>query len=488
MKGVRRMKSGMSNELGIKKAYATFMFPFAFHEKKRKSLMTTLTDNGFTFFKLGREELQDKYYGRGVKIIHEELDQYFLPYIEDKLFPTSTKNRGFLRYSKQYNDHFNWQLREDAMDFHLNSLDITLCPFGIGVVTLRVGLTDMNYTLSEVLNFISHFRVMEPKLREEKGVRIFTEGKEIKTTSELIMEHLCPSIKPFIVSSNKLAGYYGGLPFFEDERMLSSAFLIANEQEEITNEQLYRISRLDGKDIDGNPLISSNNKQYIDQYVQKHAYDRWAPLTYQIFSENTQMTVSVKPREMLDKEIAAFMSTDYYNLFLHYYYKVMLLRLSFEYSEITWVKDKEYVKELMERISKFYSRYFFGLISSRSEGKEITNFLRNSFQLEALFSEVSNTLNDLYRGQANQIDARQNALLFMLTIYTVVSGIYGMNLVIDDWKDFTNWAEISGYSFFEWVAFLTAISGIGIAIAILAMYGWNGVRDKYRKWKRSREM
>ena len=163
----------------------------------------------------------------------------------------------------------------------------------------------------------------------------------------------------------------------------------------------------------------------------------------------------------------------------------MLHRLSFEHSEITWVKDKEYVKELMERISKFYSRYFFGEISSRSDGKEITKFLRKSFQLESLFNEVSNTLNDLYRAQANQIDARQNALLFMLTIYTVISGIYGMNLVIEDWKDLTDWSQVPGYSFFEWVALLTALSGIGIAIGILVVYGWNGMRDKYRKWKRS---
>ncbi len=475
-------------DITVRKAYATFLFPFAFQVKRQKELMKELQDDGFILFNIEDKELQDKFYGKGVEIVHEELDQYFLPYIEDKLFPSTKERRGFLRYSKEFKEELVWYRKKEKMIFHVNSMDITLCPFGIGIVTVRVELKDEIYSLSGVLDFISHFRVLEPKLKEEKDNRILAEEREMATTHELIMEHLFNPLKSFIIKNNKLTGYYGSLPFFEDERMLSSAFIIADDQEEITSEHLYRISRLDGKTLEGEPYISSNNIEYIEHYVKERTYYRWAPFTYQIFSENSQMTISIKDREELEQEIATFMSTHYYNLLLHYYYKIMLLRLSFEHSELTWVKDREYVKELTERISKFYSRYFFGEVSSRSEGKEISALLRKSFQLDSLFGEVSNTVNDLYRAQSNQTNARQNALLFMLTVYTVISGIYGMNLVIEDWKDLTDWSQVPGYSFFEWVALITAISGIGIAVILLFISGWSGARSKYRKWKRSRQI
>ena len=56
-----------------------------------------------------------------------------------------------------------------------------------------------------------------------------------------------------------LVGYYGSLPYFEDERMYTSIFLIQDDKTEITKDQLFRLAHLDGKDIDGNAFISSSN-------------------------------------------------------------------------------------------------------------------------------------------------------------------------------------------------------------------------------------
>ena len=63
-----------------------------------------------------------------------------------------------------------------------------------------------------------------------------------------------------------------------------------------------------------------------------------------------------------------------------------------------------------------------------------------------------------------------NLLLFFLTVFTVISGIYGMNLVIEDWKDDTSLTEISSYGLFEWTALLTAILGIGMSIYLFFTY------------------
>lgn len=471
-------------ELEINKSYVTYMFPFSFHEKQRQKLMETLERHHFRFFELNNKELQTGYYGEGVKIRHERLSQFFLPYIEDKLFPKTTKNRGFLRYSKEINEKFVWKLRGQKTNFAINSVDITLCPFGIGVITIRT-LKEDQENLSDFLHFLSHFRVLEPKLEEEKGVKISNDSYVFETTNQLVLDYLCPSVKPFIIRNEHLEGYYGSLPFFEDARMMSSIFLVVKKDEEILQEHLYRVAQVDGR-VEGEPYISSTNSNYIERFVKERLYDRLAPNTYTITSENVQATVTNNEEQTYRKDMEEFMGTMYYNLLLHYYYKIMLLKLSFEHSEVSWSKDKDYVKELIELISKFYSRYYFGQVSARQEGKELTHLLRETFNLNHLFIEVKKTLDDLYRAQENQTNNRHNMLLFMLTIYTTISGIYGMNLVIEDWKGFTDWSKVPGYSFFEWISLVTALSGIGLAIALLVSTGGKGMLNKYRKWKRDR--
>ncbi|SES30846.1 hypothetical protein [Psychrobacillus sp. OK032] len=470
--------------LDITDAFMNYIFPFSFREKERAKIMEHLKQHYFRYFALDNDELQDLYYGEGIRINHEELDQFFLPFIEDKLFPQSVNERGFLRYSKEIKESFTSKGNKNEFDFIVNSLDIILCPFGIGLITIRTEMTKEQESLSNVLDFMSHFRVLEPKLEEEKGTKIHRHNKTFNTTSELILDYLCPFLKPFIVENRKMEGYYGSLPFFEDERMLSSAFLIAAGGQTITNDQLFRMGQLDGRDPDGNEFISSTNPAYIKRYVEKRVHDRWAPNTYTITSVHTQTTISIKGKELLKKEIAKFMSIHYYNLLLHFYYKIMLLRLSFEHSEVSWARDKEYVEELIELISKFDSRYYFEEVSVRSEGKEFTHMLREVFYLKPLFEEVKRTVDDLYRAQEKQTAKRHNILLFILTVYTVVSGIYGMNLVIEEWKGDVDWSKVLDYSFFEWVTLVTALTGIALSATLLVSTAGKGIWNRYRKWKR----
>ena len=470
--------------LTITGAYMTYLFPFSFKEKERARLIEQLKKHQFTLFDLNNTDMEDLYYGEGVRISHEELDQFFLPFIEDKLFPHSIKDRGFIRYSKEMKENLLIKVHNSEMNLIINSVDIILCPFGIGIITIRMEMENEQETLSDILNMMSHFRVLEPKLEAEKGSKIYLRDKIFHTTSELIFNYLCKPLKPFVIENKKLEGYYGSLPFFEDERMLSSAILIAADNQIITNNHLFQMGQLDGKDKEGHEIISSNNSAYIDGYVKERLYDRWAPKNYTITSEHAQVTVTLEKNLHIEKNIAHFMSIHYYNLMLHYYYKIMLLKLSFEHSEVSWTKDQEYVAELMERISKFYSRYHFKSVSVRTEGKELTQVLRKVFNIDDLFEEVKSTVDDLSRAQNQQSDKRHNMLLFMLTIYTVISGIYGMNLVIEDWKGKTDWSKVPSYSFFEWISLITALTGIGLAGILLFTEGTKGARNKYRKWKR----
>ncbi|MFF2753720.1 hypothetical protein ACFVR1_08190 [Psychrobacillus sp. NPDC058041] len=472
--------------LDITKAFMTYLFPFSFRVGEHSKLMKQLEENHFHFFSLEKNELQDLYYGEGIKINHKELDQFFLPFIEDKLFPVSTKERGFLRFSKEIKEHFQFDVNNNKLNFEVNSVDIILCPFGVGIVTIRTEMDETQETLTNVLDFMSHFRVLQPKLEEENGGRTIQNNKIFHTTSELVLDYLCNPLKSFIIQNKKMEGYYGSLPFFEDERMLTSTFLIAAENQTITKDQLYRIGQLDGKDSEGQEFMSSTNQAYIERYIEKRVHDRWAPNTYTITSQHTQTTVSIKKQEQLMRQISQFMSTHYYNLLLHYYYKIMFFKLSFEHSDVDWVKDKIFVEELIELISKFDSGYYFNEVSYRTEGKEFTHILRETFNINYLFEEVKRTVDDLFRAQEKQTIKRQNMLLFMLTVYTVISGIYGMNLAIDDWKGKTDWSKVSHYSFFEWISLITALTGIALSGILLASTGGKMIWEKYRKWKRRR--
>ncbi|WP_269897691.1 hypothetical protein [Lysinibacillus sp. JK80] len=179
------------------------------------------------------------------------------------------------------------------------------------------------------------------------------------------------------------------------------------------------------------------------------------------------------------------MGTHYYNLFIHYFYKMMLLKLSYEYSEIKWGKDKQVVNELIELITKFSARYYFEEVIVRTEGREIAQLLRKYFRINEHYVETKETLNSLYRTQEDQSDNRSNNLLFILTVFTVVSGIYGMNLVIEGWKDSSDFDSIGSYTLFEWVAFITALSGIGLSLVLVCFTAIKALQNTIRRFKKN---
>jgi hypothetical protein len=121
----------------------------------------------------------------------------------------------------------------------------------------------------------------------------------------------------------------------------------------------------------------------------------------------------------------------------------MLLRLSFEYSELQWEKDEDYVEELIELITLFSSRYYFGEVSARTEGKELTQTYREIFHLHPMFEEVKQTLQELYRTQENKANKRHN--MFIHVNRSTVSGFMdesGIRRLAQ-----TDWSKVPGYHF-----------------------------------------
>ena len=464
--------------------YITCMIPFAYREKTKKQLYRVLKNNNYTFFSLKDRSLEQAYYG-DVVVSHEELDQHFLPYIENRLFPKQEDENSFLRYSKQVNERATLSIREQTYGFELLSTDIVLCPFQLGFVTLRLKMEEP-HTLHESADFMHHFRILEPKLPHEKGMTLTSTQGRYDSVSDYTFEELCPFLETYLNHDMVRDGYFGSLPYFEDERMLMSTYVELSAQP--STREMYALSQLDGLDTNGEAYVSAENESYMEQYLQKRTLERFAPKATVICTEHvflsTMFPEADKPLRHLALE--RFMSIDYYQLLLHYFYKLTLLKLSYEHSEVNTLHDQDFIEHLIRQIDQFSASFYFQEISSRSSGIEMGNKLQTIFKVNPLYEEVKATLESLYRTQENTSAKRQDGLLFMLTIFTVLSGIYGMNLIIDDWKGKYDWSKIAKYSLLEWISLITAVGGIAITLVVVGIYVVNKIRAFLRKQKRKR--
>lgn len=81
------------------------------------------------------------------------------------------------------------------------------------------------------------------------------------------------------------------------------------------------------------------------------------------------------------------------------------------------------------------------------------------------------SLNHLFTIQEQIADMQQNELLFFLTMSTVVSGAFGMNLIIEDWKDDLSLSMFDDYSFLEWFVFvITMLSIVAVVFFTLRQF------------------
>lgn len=468
----------------ISTTYVTCMMPFSYHERSKYKLYDALKEQGYTFFTLANLSLQQAYYGDNY-VLHEELDQYFMPYIERRVFPKTENPEAFLRYSKIIEQTAFMMIHEHSYQFRIMSVDIIACPFQVGFLSFRIAL-EGTYDFDEVVDFMHHIRILEPKMPEEKGVQIICDDKKFDSVSDYMLNDLCAFMLDFINHDAIRGGYFGSLPFFEDERMLLAGYL--EPVEALSLEQLYRLSQLDGFDANGEPHISAVNKEYMTNYLQQRMNKRFAPKIESLLTKHVFMSL-VMPMTDNNMRLLArsrFMGNEYYQLLLHYFYKLTLLKLSYLYSEVSVLHDQDYTEQLIEHIDQFSASYYFQEVSSRSSGIELADQLQKVFKIEQQYMEVKGTLESLYRNQESTSARRQNSLLFMLTIFTVVSGIYGMNLIIDEWKQPYKLSYLKSYTFFEWISFITAIFGISLSIAVIATSGYRKMRLLTRKWKRRR--
>lgn len=460
-----------------------FYYPFNYRKHHFKKFLRVLKENDYYHFQVEQQQFHEKFYGPDVNVSYELLKQYYYPFIEEKILNDDISLVNFNRFTKQFDLEGDMTTVFENMSFSIPSVDINLCPFGIGILAIRVqlkGICDMTSALS----FAHYFRVLHPKMEEELGAKIRLEQLEYKHTEELVFKTLAPFLESFFVDYSHIDQTIKKMPYFEDERMYVSALIHLEEDTNIDDKMLYRAGQLNGRDKDGEPYISSTNEQYIKKFVEEHCYNRWAPNFYSMTTLQGHIQLTTYPHNQAEKYVSLFHTTSYYTTLIYYFYKLMLLKLAFEHSELRFSKDKHIIEDLIEQITKFASRYYFSEVSVRTGGKEIAHFFRKVFCIEEQYRDIKETLDELYRIQEDRSNDRLNELIFLLTVFTMISGIYGMNLVIDLLGEPMDWSSIFSFTLFEWIAFILTIVGLVISILLVINQLLNYLGNYFVKKKR----
>ncbi|WP_050616548.1 magnesium transporter CorA family protein [Bacillus testis] len=473
----------MDEEQGIvaQSSHFQFMFPFMLKRKSSDQVVEDLLADGFEFFNLKNNEQEAKFYN-GHTVSHRSLEKFFLPNIERILFPKDYKvTESLRRFSKRVDLECKLESKKLQAHFTIPSVDIIICPFQIGIMNIRVEL-DEGLSLTDVLEFSAEFRVMEPIVDNDPSRLISCDKHRFHEVKDFIFHSLFSTIQEYVDKGEDNAPYFGSLPFFTDERMFVTGYLNMEGTTEITKTDLFRIGHLFGYDSDEQPFVGANNPAYVERYYDSNVYDRWAEETYFVISDYTFSCVTKSNEESVNRELAnAMYGKHFYSILLYYYYKIVLMKLSYEQSEIEINKDRNKIEKLIMKITEFSAKYYFPEVNSSTTGKEIFQIVKNVYQIDYLYNHLNNTLETLYQNHERLVSTRHNYLLQILTVYTVISGIYGMNLVIEDWKGSVKWYKVADYSFFEWVNLVVALSGITISSVLGIYFLFNWIRGFFRK-------
>lgn len=469
-------------EFTVEKAYLQFIFPFALKKDCSNKLIQQLQQQGYEFFTLDNSHLQDKYYGDHT-VSHYQMEKIFLPNIEPIIFPSDlTKKEGFRRFSKTFNQEYFLKGKYLQTTFQLLSIDIIICPFQIGMMNIRVELPD-NMSYSEVIEFTDLFRVMEPLVEEDSDIQIGIKNQSYKMIKDFIFESLCPFMKDFLDEKNANSSYFGSLPFYIDERLYVVGYIALQEDSMLDVEEIYRLGSISGFDNKGHPFTGAKNSAYMKRFYDNHVYDRWADETYYVVTDYTFSCMTKSQGELTYMLANQMFGQYYYSFLLFYYYRIALMKLTYDQRKLhKGIKGID-VDNLIMQITEFSAKIYNTEINSRLAGKEISNYVRKVLDIDKLFTQVNKTLNDLYKNEERMTSKKHNYLLQILTVYTVISGIYGMNLVIHNWEGKIAWDKFSHYTIFEYIALFVALSGIiistGMAIQAVRSY----IRAKKRRRK-----
>jgi len=469
------------SEKRLRKADYQFLFPFSLKSDCRFALLNTLKLEGFTPFRLDKLDMEEAFYGQGHRVSHKELERYFLPYANHILFPSDDSAESFRRMSKRLEAGGTLRMRSFEIPFKLHSVDVILCPFDTSFLTLRIHADKEALAFTEAVEFAARFRTLQDVQGADRATDILYDGEKYSEIQDFIFKGIVPHMVQYLDRTAMDDTYFEQLPYFTDERMYVMASYAFPEELDISVIDRYRAARLDGCNDGGNPDISACHLPYIKQYCRDTGLDRWAPHVFYQMDENSFCCLNRLSGDEANAVVGKLYGEYYYALLLNLFHRIVLLKLSDAYSRVQMERDSDKTERLIRDITRFSAKYNFPEIVSPVSGCEVFARLHKLYRIEQLYGNVRQTLNDLYEYQKSTTSRRSSYLLTILTIYTVISGIYGMNQVIDDLEHPILWSRMDEYSPFQWIALAVALSGLVVAFLLSGNVLWKWGRELLKR-------
>lgn len=470
------------NDIHVNRSVQQYLFPFLLRGEKIEFFAERLLDEGFIFFDFSDKNQESMFYGKD-RISGRSLDHFFMPNIKLILFPHSHEDvEGIRRFSKKVNRECSLKAPFLKTTFILESVDVFLCPFHIGFINLRVTLPE-DLSFDDILYFGDVFRKMEQITEQDELTEVSCGGKTYQTVKDYIFNELIPPLDEYVLNTHHEESYFGSLPFFIDERMYVISYINYNGGS-ISETNLYRVGKLNGYGPDGERFAGAYNPDYIAEYCEDKVYDRWSDRTYYVMSEHHFSCITRESGSIEERLASQMYGEHFYSVFLLLYYKIVLLKLSYDHAELDVIKDQYNTELLIVMITEFSSKYYLPTINSTESGTEIYDYAKRILRIDPLYADVKDTLKTLYQNQEKLNNKRMNYLLQILTTYMVISGIFGMNLVIEDWNKGFDISTIVGYTFFEWFSLIVILSGIVVAIALGIFFLKSYFRERKNRKKK----
>lgn len=469
-------------EKNLEIAIFQFIFPFSIKSGIEQRMVPFLKQNHFKAFRLDHLEDEHAYYG-DFQVSHRDLEAYFLSFTNRILFPPTENHKGFQRYSKQMNIKPCLKTDYVSIPFQVNSIDVTLCPFELGLLTIRTELAEIT-NMSHALEFGSLFRVLEPITDREKKVKIECEGNIFNSIESFVFDHLFDGLTDFFDRKTKKEAYFETFPFFEDERMYVQSLLSVKNNETINKVDVYRAGSLSGLDANGELYVSANNLDYIQDYLDHHSYNRWGPSTHFVIDEHIFTCITNENSPMISELAGKIYGKFYYGLILNLFHKVVLLKLAHAHAVLDTERDIKEMEKLIFSINSFTANFFSLELVSESRSQEVFFQIRKTFNIELLYKNAKEALYSLFKYQENVTAKKNSLLLLILTLYSVIGQMLGMSIVTGDFAGRIKWGHITNYNPIEYFALFVAASGIVISLVLgfQRFNNWISFRRNRKTW------
>ncbi|MDN3015225.1 hypothetical protein PH210_03260 [Paenibacillus sp. BSR1-1] len=431
----------MIKEKQVSQAFFQFILPFSWKAVTIRNFILFLQENQFTPYRLNELQNESAYYG-GCQVSHSDMEAFFHPLTTQFLFPKSGHEKGLQRYSKEINIESLLNIDHLKIPFQIHSFDLILCPYELGFITVRTEIKGA--ALSNVIEFANQFNKKD-------------------------FEDLLPDLESFV-------DWDSPPPFLEPDKMHIQSLLHFADGESIDEIDLFRSATLSGE--------NEGNHEYITNYVKDHSYSRWAPNTYICVNEHCFSCLINSSTPKIMAVAKRFYGEYYYLHLINLFNKLVFVKIAQNYSTIRIEKDYNEIEKLIYFINSFTSNFFFIEYPINSEGQELFKLFKSAYNIDTLYSNTKDTLFSLFKYEENSVTKKDSMLLLVLTLYTVICGIFSMNLFAKDLEGKIHWSHFKSYNPFEYFAVFIVFSGI-IVVAILGFQSLFQViqeRKNKKKW------